>query len=78
VAKRWIGGHQRNVFDFGLCGEHAVERVAVAALHHSGMARVLKAKRQRLETEGGDDDRSPTPALPAIFPGGICWRFPMP
>ena len=55
VPKRRIGGYERNVFDFGLCSEHPVERIAVVALHHSGMARVLKAERQRLEAEGGQD-----------------------
>jgi hypothetical protein len=51
MLKRLIGGHEGDVFDFSLCREHSVKRVAMRIAQRSGMAGMLKADRQRSKLE---------------------------
>ena len=64
LAKDRIGSHKRNAFDFGLCGQHAAERIAMIDGQKPGMSRVFKRERQGFEAEPGDN-----------FEQSVCQRF---
>ena len=55
AVKDRIGGHEGKPLDLGLRRQQSIERIAMSADHEPGVASVLKAEREWLETMLGHD-----------------------